>query len=123
MKIKKEDIPVINDANGNIMRVLNGFGQFAVSYHEFKKGTDFTPVLKGLPGDMCQCPHYGYIFEGAFRFIFADGTEEVYRSGDVYYAPAPHTAIVEEDTRLLDFNPQHEHDELMEHVAKVMQQQ
>jgi hypothetical protein len=122
MKINKEDIPVINEGDGNIMRVLNGFGQFAVNYHEFKKGTDFTPLLKGLPGDMCPCPHYGYIFEGAFRFIFADGTEEVYKSGDIYYAPAPHTAIVDEDTRLLDFSPQHEHDELMEHVSKVMQQ-
>lgn len=122
MKVKKEDIPIINDGDGNIMRLLNGFGEFAVSYHEFKKGTDFTEVLKGLPGDMCPCPHYGYIFEGAFRFIYADGTEEVYKKGDVYYAPAPHNAIVEEDTRLLDFSPQHEHDQLMAHLAKVMQQ-
>ena len=120
MRIRKEDIPTISEADGNTMRVLNGFGDFAVSYHEFKKGTDFTPVLKGLPNDMCPCPHYGYIFEGAFRFVYADGTEETYRTGDVYYAPAPHTAIVEEDTRLLDFSPQHQHDELMEQVAKVM---
>ncbi len=122
MKIKKEDITVINEGDGNVMRVLNGFGEFAVSYHEFKKGTDFTEVLKGLPGDMCPCPHYGYIFEGACRFIFEDGTEEVYKTGDVYYAPAPHNAIVEEDTRLLDFSPQHEHDKLMEHVSKIMSQ-
>jgi hypothetical protein len=122
MKTKKEDIPIISEGDGNTMLALNGFGQFSVSYHEFKKGTDFTEVLKGLPGDMCPCPHYGYIFEGAFRFIFADGTEEVYKTGDVYYAPAPHNAIVDEDTRLLDFSPQHEHDELMEHLSKVMQQ-
>lgn len=122
MKTKKEDIPVISDADGNTMRVLNGFGDFVVSYHEFKKGTDFTEVLKGLPGDMCPSPHYGYIFEGAFRFIYPDGTEEVYKTGDVFYAPAPHNAIVDEDTRLLDFSPQHEHDALMEHLSKVMQQ-
>ena len=122
MKLKKEDIPVINEAGGNIMRVLNDFGDFAVSYHEFAKGTDFTPILKGLPDDMCPCPHYGYIFEGAFRFVYADGTEETYETGDVYYAPAPHTAVVEEDTKLLDFSPQHEHDQLMAHVAKVMEQ-
>ena len=76
--------------------------------------------MKGLPCDMCPCPHYGYIFEGSFRFVYADGTEEVYNTGEVYYAPAPHTAIVEEDTRLLDFSPQKEHDQLMEHVGKVM---
>ena len=120
MKIRKEDIPVISEGDGNIMRVLNDFGEFVVSHHEFKKGTDFTPVLKGLPNDMCPCPHYGYIFEGSFRFIYADGKEEVYKSGDVYYAPAPHTAIEEEDTRLLDFSPQKEHDELMTHLSKVM---
>ena len=28
MKIKKEDIPVINQAGGNNMRVLNNFGDF-----------------------------------------------------------------------------------------------
>ena len=122
MKTKKEDIPVISETDGNTMRVLNGFGDFVVSYHEFKKGTDFTEVLKGLPGDMCPSPHYGYIFEGAFRFIYPDGTEEVYKTGDVFYAPSPHNAIVDEDTRLLDFSPQHEHDELMEHLSKVMQQ-
>ena len=122
MKINLRDIPVVSDNNGNIMRISDGFGQFAVNYHEFKKGTDFTPLLKGLPGDMCPSPHYGYIFEGAFRFIFADGTEEVYKTGDVYYAPAPHTAIVEEDTRLLEFSPQHEHNELIEHVSRVMNQ-
>ena len=123
MKINKENIPVISEGDGNIMRVLNDFGGFAVSYHEFKKGTDFTPVLKGLPGDMCPCPHYGYILEGAFRFIYPDGTEETYTTGDVYYAPAPHNAIVDEDTRLVDFSPQHEHDELMAHLSKVMQRQ
>jgi hypothetical protein len=61
--------------------------------------------------------------KGTFRFIFADGTEEIYKSVAVYHTPAPHTANVEEHTRLLKFSPQHEHGELVEHVSRVMQQQ
>jgi hypothetical protein len=120
MKIKKEEIPVVMEGPGTVMRVLGGYGDHDAVYHELPKGTDFTPLLKGLPNDSCHCPHLGYIFEGAFKFIYDDGTEETYRAGDVYYAPAGHTAIVEEDVKFLDFSPTREHGEVLTHVQKVM---
>lgn len=58
MKIKKEDIPVIMEAPGTIMRKLEGFGNMDAIYHELPEGTDFTPLLKGLPNDSCHCPHW-----------------------------------------------------------------
>ncbi|MEX0321795.1 MAG: hypothetical protein AB3N63_06515 [Puniceicoccaceae bacterium] len=120
MKININEIPVAMELGGNIMRTVKGFGDMDVNYHEFKAGTDFTPILKGLKDDLCPCPHYGYIVEGAFRFIYKDGSEEVFETGDVYYAPAGHTAIVEKDTKLIDFSPIHEHQELLAHVEKVV---
>ena len=120
MKIKKEAIPVIMEAPGIIMRKLGGFGNMDATYHEFPKGVDFTPLLKGLPNDSCHCPHWGYIFEGAFRFIYDDGTEEVFEAGDVFFAPAGHTAIVDEDLKFIDFSPSKEHGELLENVQAVM---
>ena len=35
-------------------------GEMTVGYFRFAKGTDLRPALAGLPGDMCQCPHWGY---------------------------------------------------------------
>src|SRR5438552_3029015 len=30
-------------------------------------GTDLAPLLKGLPNDLCSCPHWGYVFKGRMR--------------------------------------------------------
>jgi hypothetical protein len=42
-------------------------------------GTDFTPLFAGLPGGLCQCPHWGYVIAGSIHVRYADGTEEVSR--------------------------------------------
>ena len=54
MKIKKEDIPVTMEAPGTVMRALPGFGGMTVAFHELPRGTDFTPLLKGLENDSCH---------------------------------------------------------------------
>ena len=108
------------EAPGTVMRKLSGLGNMDVNYHELPAGTDFTPLLKGLPNDSCHCPHWGYIFEGAFRFIYDDGTEEVFEDGDVFYAPAGHTAIVDKDLKFIDFSPTKELTEVLTNVVKVM---
>ena len=120
MKMKKEDIPVVMQAPGMIMRSLAGLGDMTVVFHELPKGTDFTPLLKGLNNDSCHCPHWGYIFEGAFRFIYDDGKEEVFEAGDIFYAPQGHTAIVDADVKFIDFSPTKELDEVMTNVGRVM---
>lgn len=120
MKIKKEEIPVIMEAPETVMRKLSGLGNMDVNYHELPKGLDFTPLLKGLPNDMCHCPHWGYILEGSFRFIYNDKTEEVFEEGDVFYAPAGHTAIVDKDLKFIDFSPTKELTEVLTNVEKVM---
>ena len=81
------------------------------------------PSTYWLPNNSCHCPHWGYIFEGAFRFIYDDGTEEVYEEGDVFYAPSGHTAIVDRDLKFLDFSPTKEHNEVLANVGKVMSEQ
>ena len=120
MKLKKEDTPVMMEGPGMIMRSLSGLGDLDVVYHELPQGTDFTPLLKGLNNDSCHCPHWGYIFEGAFRFIYDDGTEETYEEGDIFYAPAGHTAMVDKDLKFIDFSPTKEHGEVLANVGKVM---
>ncbi|MEX0600246.1 MAG: hypothetical protein WD205_06370, partial [Rhodothermales bacterium] len=56
----------------------------------------------------------------AFRFIYDDGSEEVFETGDVFYAPAGHTAIVDKDLKFIDFSPTKETDEVLANVFKKM---
>jgi len=120
MKINKNDIPVTMEAPGTKMRTMAGFGGMDVNYHELPKGTDFTPLLKGLDNNSCHCPHYGYIFDGKMKIIYDDGKEDILESGDVFYLPAGHTAIVEANLKMLDFSPSKEHNEVLSHVAEMM---
>jgi hypothetical protein len=120
MKINKNDMPVIMQGPDSIFRQLRNYGGMTVAFNEMPKGPDMTPLLKGLKNDSCHCPHWGYILEGAIRIIYDDNTKEVVKAGDVFYWPAGHTAIVEENLKLIDFSPEKELDEVMEHVGKRM---
>lgn len=120
MKINLKDIPILMEGPNTIMRRQSNLGDMDVTYSELPKGTDFGPLLKGLSNDSCHCPHWGYIVQGAFRIIYDNGVEEVLEAGDVYYLPAGHTAIVEEDMKCIMFSPDTEHGEVLDHAMKNM---
>lgn len=122
MKIKKEEIPVTMEAPGTTMRALPGYGGMTVAYNEVPAGTDFTPMLQGLQNNSCHCPHWGYVVEGELLVKYDNGTEEKLAAGDVFYLPPGHTAIVEKDLKFLDFNPEKEFKEVMDHIAKKVAQ-
>lgn len=120
MKIKKEDITVTMQTPGTIMRAIPNCGGMTVGYNELPKGTDFTPLLKGLNNDSCHSPHWGYVIEGRIQLIYDDGKKEEVVAGEVYYWPAGHTAIVKEDLKFLEFSPTKEYSEVMAHVGKQL---
>jgi hypothetical protein len=57
---------------------------YTVNFVSFAQDIDATPLLKGLPDDSCQCPHWGYVLRGRLTFRFAD-REEVFEAGDAFY--------------------------------------
>ena len=120
MKIKKEDLEVKMEGPGTAMRGQS-MGGLIVSYNTLPAGTDFTPLLKGLNNDSCHSAHWGYLLEGKMRIIYDDGREEVTSAGEVYYWPAGHTAIVEEDIKFVEFSPEKEFGEVLSHVFSVME--
>jgi hypothetical protein len=78
---------------------------YTVNFVEFRQDLDATPMLKGLPDDRCQCPHWGYVFKGRVTMRFADH-EEVYEAGDAFYAPPGHIPVRNEPgTEYLQFSP------------------
>lgn len=113
----KQDLPVTMEAPGTKIHNAN-WGNMVVGYVELPAGTDFTPFFEGLPHDACHCPHWGYVIKGAVHLRYTDGNEEITGAGAVFYWPAGHTAWVEQDTAFVDFSPEKEHKEVMEHIAQ-----
>jgi hypothetical protein len=84
---------------------------------------DFTPLLEGLPNDMCHCPHWGYIFSGALHIRYADGSEEVLEEGEAYYMPPGHTVwTTDRGVDMLVVGPEKEEREVMEHTERRQQE-
>jgi len=120
MRRKKEDIPATLEAPGTIMRGLPGWGGMTVAFNEMPAGTDIGPLLQGLKNNSCQCPHWGYILEGEMRMKYDDGTEESVTKGDLFFMQPGHTGVVIKDCKLVDFSPQDQLKEVMDHIAKKM---
>jgi hypothetical protein len=78
---------------------------YTVNFVSFHEDVDATPLLKGLPDDRCQCPHWGYVISGRLTFRFADH-EEVFEAGDAFYAPPGHVPVGNEPgTEIVQFSP------------------
>ena len=83
-------IPLEMNADGIETRGVD-WGDIRVRRIDLPAGVDFTPLLIGLPSDLCQCPHWGYVERGSIHVRYADGTEEVTSAGEFYYWPGGHT--------------------------------
>ena len=35
-----------------------------MNFVTFREDIDHAPLLKGLPNNQCQCPHWGYVIKG-----------------------------------------------------------
>jgi uncharacterized cupin superfamily protein len=123
MRIDKNDVPVRIDAPGATARQktdfgnVTGYGMFGAEYFSLGKGTDLSELFHGLEGDACQCPHWGYVIDGAVTAIFGD-EEETASTGDLFYWPPGHGVRADADTEMVMFSPQKEHGEVMDHVKR-----
>lgn len=102
-KISKESAPNVQDAGPAVDRGgdLDGYTADFVS---IRQSHSLAPLLKGLPDDMCQCPHWGYVFTGKITVSYAD-REEVYGPGDAFYMPPGHAPAAEEGSEFIQFSP------------------
>jgi hypothetical protein len=93
---------------------------YTVNFTSFAQAVDGTPLMKGLPDDRCQCPHWGYVVSGKMTFRYADG-DEVFEAGDAFYTPPGHIPLVEAGTEIVQFSPSEELQKTEEAMAKNMQ--
>ena len=95
-------------------------GWFTVNFVSFGIDIDSTPLLKGLPDDLCQSAHWGYVFKGRVTYRFAD-REEIHEAGDAFYVPPGHTQLAAAGTEYLQFSPAEELRTVSETITKNMQ--
>lgn len=94
---------------------------YTINFVTFKDEMDHGPLFKGLPGDSCQCPHWGYVIEGRLTFRY-DDRDEVYERGDAFYAPPGHVPVAAAGTEYVQFSPAEELRETSDAIQRNMQQ-
>jgi len=117
MHLALKELPIVDDYGDGFCSRLVEWGGMIVSYETFPKGVDATPLFKGLPDDMCQAPHWGYILKGRVRIRTRSG-DAVLRTGDAYYLEPGHVPVYEEDTEVLEFSPKTEYEKTIDIVNK-----
>src|SRR3954453_7388010 len=103
-------MPKVSSANaqvedhGPVLDRHGGGDGYTFTLVEFRQDMDQTPMLKGLPDDRCQCPHWGYVLKGRLTYRFADH-DEVFESGDAFYLPPGHIPLAEAGSEIMQFGP------------------
>jgi hypothetical protein len=120
MHAPSNELPVLFGLGTAVIRASD-WGDLRAAFVTLPAGTDVTPLLKGLPGDRCQCPHWGYIVKGTMRMIH-DGREETFAAGDLYYMPPGHTVIALEDVEYVEFSPPRSFDESLAAIQRNVSQ-
>jgi hypothetical protein len=82
-------------------------GGYHVNFLHFTAPVDMKQMLRGLPGDICHCPHWGIVTDGQMTVKYADH-EEVVAAGDVFYMVPGHVPEYTPGTRLIQFSPTEE---------------
>jgi ethanolamine utilization protein EutQ (cupin superfamily) len=80
---------------------------YTAEFVTIRESHSLADVLKGLPGDSCQCPHWGYMLTGELTVSYGD-REETYRAGDAYYMPPGHVPTAAAGSEFIQFSPTEE---------------
>lgn len=124
MKIAKEKIDVKMNIPGAVIRQqtefgdATGLGKISGEYFSLSAGVDTTPLFVGLEGNLCQSPHWGYVLKGQITTTDSSGNKETVNSNDLFFWPAGHNVMVNEDAEIIMFSPQHEHTIVINHMIE-----
>jgi hypothetical protein len=124
MRIAKNNVDVKMEIPGAVLRQqldfgdATGYGKISGEYFSLAAGVDTTPLFKGLDGDLCQCPHWGFVLQGRITTTDKRGAQETVETNDLFYWPPGHNVQVEEDAEIVMFSPQHEHTVVIDHMIE-----
>jgi hypothetical protein len=92
-------------------------GGYTVGFETFAEDVDMTPRLKGLPGDSCRAPHWGYVVQGKLTYKIGEQEKEI-EGGEAFYVPAGHTLFSDAGSEVIFFSPTREWQQTIDKIAK-----
>lgn len=101
--INRTDLPMAIEGGGIEFRTDRA-GDQNIAWVRLPAGADLRPGLVGLPGDLCQVPHWGYMIKGRLLMHDRDGGQ-TYEAGQAFYWPAGHAPEALEDCEYIDVSP------------------
>ena len=120
LKVSKESASQVTDV-GPVIDRAEQLGDYTINFVTFREDIDATPLLKGLPDDRCQCPHWGYVVSGRATFRFGE-REEVFEAGEAFYTPPGHVPVQHEPgTEIVQFSPTEQLRETEQVMARNLQ--
>jgi hypothetical protein len=99
----RDNLPLTEIIPGYSSRMAD-WGGITVAFEKAHKGQDASSMVKGLPDDRCQAPHWGYLFSGTMIVDYGDRQETI-EGGEAYYVAPGHKITFETDCEALEFTP------------------
>src|SRR6202043_1553148 len=65
--------PIAIEGGGVEVRLQEIGGGISAGFVSLPAGADLRPATKGLPDDLCQCPHWGYLLKGRVKMHTKNG--------------------------------------------------
>lgn len=126
MRVAKDDVDIRLEIPGAVIRQrkgfgdARGFGDISGEFFTLAAGVDTTPLFEGLDGNLCQCPHWGFVLRGRLTTTNANGAQETVSANDLFYWPPGHNVKVDADSEIIMFSPQHEHSRVIDHMIEKL---
>lgn len=122
MRIEKDRVAVKMEIPGAVIRQqtdfgdATGLGKISGECFTLSAGVDTTPLFQGLEGNMCQCPHWGFVLRGQLTTTDAEARQETVKANDLFYWPPGHNVRVDADAEIVMFSPQQQHTHVINHM-------
>jgi hypothetical protein len=122
MRVPKDEVEKKLELPGAVIRQrtefgdVSGYGKISGEYFTLAAGVDTTPLFQGLRGNVCDCPHWGFVLRGQITTSDASGNKETVVANDLFYWPPGHNVMVDADAEIVMFSPQHEHTRVINHM-------
>jgi hypothetical protein len=119
-KLNKDAAPQVESMPGFEGRYAREDG-YILGFESFDQAADFTPMYRGLPDDLCQSHHWGYVIRGRMIMHRPEG-DIVVNEGEAYYVGPGHTGEAGlPGTQVVEFSPAGEYDLTMAVVSKNLE--
>ncbi|MEO8690079.1 MAG: cupin domain-containing protein [Solirubrobacteraceae bacterium] len=103
-KVSKDSASETIALDGLDVKLEHLDGGYSVCFESHTADGDLADLFRGLPGDRCQLPRWGYVIEGKVAFRLPEGLE-TYSAGDAYYVPPGHTPVHYAGAEIVEFSP------------------